>query len=401
LFLIIASIFLAEVVAMIVIYMLPPLPYQYLTLIDAGVMTILIFPVLYFLSFRPLIRHIEERKRTEEALQAASSYNRRLIEASIDPLVTIGPDGKITDVNEATETATGISRERLIGDDFLNYFTEPEKARKGYQKVLAEGFVRDYLLTIRHASGKTTDVLYNATVYKNEVGEIQGVFAAARDITERKQAEDLNRQLSRIVEQTEDTVVVTNPDGVIEYVNPAFERLTGYTREEALGKTPRVIKSGTHDDQFYRNLWNTILKGDVFQSEIANRKKNGDLYYEVKTIAPLRDAQDKITHFVATGKDITEHKLDEEKLRKAYGELELRVQNRTEELQIANSELEEEITLRRRAEAVVQQYVEELTHFNSAMVGRELRMIELKKEVNELCKSAGQSPHYSLDFEKE
>jgi len=77
------------------------------------------------------------------------------------------------------------------------------------------------------------------------------------------------------------------------------------------------------------------------------------------------------------------------------------VQNRTEELQIANSELEEEITLRRRAEAVVQQYVEELTHFNSAMVGRELRMIELKKEVNELCKSAGQSPHYSLDFEKE
>jgi len=408
LYLIVVSIFFAEVVAMILIYELPPLPYQYITLIDAGVMTILIFPVLYFLSFRPLIRHIEERKRTEEALQAVSSYNRRLIEASIDPLVTIGPDGKITDVNEATETAIGVSRERLIGDNFLNYFTEPEKARKVYQKVLAEGFVRDYPLTIRHTSGKTTDVLYNATVYKNEVGEIQGVFAAARDITERKRAEELNRQLSRIVEQTEDTVVVTNPEGVIEYVNPAFERLTGYTREETLGKTSRVIKSDIHGNEFYRTLWNTILKGDVFQGEIANRKKNGDLYYEVKTIAPLRDAQDKITHFVATGKDITEHKLDEARLRRAYSELELRVQERTEELRIANSELEEEIIEHKQAEMQIQQYSEELRaaneeliHFNNAMVGRELRMIELKKEVNELCKSAGRAPRYSLDFEKE
>jgi phosphoglycerate-specific signal transduction histidine kinase len=108
----------------------------------------------------------------------------------------------------------------------------------------------------------------------------------------------------------------------------------------------------------------------------------------------LRDAQGKITHFVATGKDITEHKLDEEKLRKAFDDLELRVQERTEELQIANSELEDEINVRRRVEA-------ELTQFNNAMVGRELRMIELKKEVNELCESLGQRPPYALDFNRE
>lgn len=134
-------------------------------------------------------RDITELKRAEEALREASLYARSLIEASLDPLATISPDGKITDVNQATEAITGTSRERLTGDDFSNYFTEPEKAREGYQKVLAEGLVRDYPLTIRHVSGKTTDVLYNATVYKNEAGETQGVFAAARDITESKRAE--------------------------------------------------------------------------------------------------------------------------------------------------------------------------------------------------------------------
>ncbi len=140
------------------------------------------------LYYEGTVEDVTGRRLAEEKLREASSYNRRLIEASIDPLVTIGPDGKITDVNEATEAVTGVARAQLIGDDFTNYFTEAAKARESYQKVLAEGLVRDYPLTIRHASGKTTDVLYNATVYKNEAGKIQGVFAAARDITERKQA---------------------------------------------------------------------------------------------------------------------------------------------------------------------------------------------------------------------
>ena len=92
-------------------------------------------------------------------------------------------------MNQATELVTGVPREQLIGTDFARYFTEPQKAEAGYQKVLAEGPVRDYPLTIRHVSGRTTDVLYNATVYRNEAGAVQGVFAAARDITERTEAE--------------------------------------------------------------------------------------------------------------------------------------------------------------------------------------------------------------------
>jgi len=150
-----------------------------------------------FLGRRGSNRDITERKLAEEKLKAVSLYTRSLIEASLDPLVTISPEGKITDANRATEQVTGASREHLIGDDFSNYFTEPEKARDGYQKVLDDGWVRDYELTIQHTSGKTTDVLYNAALYKNELGEIQGVFAAARDITERKRAEQALQESSQ------------------------------------------------------------------------------------------------------------------------------------------------------------------------------------------------------------
>jgi PAS domain S-box-containing protein len=137
---------------------------------------------------------ITERKRAEEAVRAAHQYTRSLIEASLDPLITINPHGKVTDVNTATELATGISREQLVGSDFSDYFTEPEKAREGYQTAFLKGTVRDYPLAIRHESGMITDVLYNATIYRNETGEIQGVFAAARDITERKRAEEALRE---------------------------------------------------------------------------------------------------------------------------------------------------------------------------------------------------------------
>jgi PAS domain S-box-containing protein len=137
---------------------------------------------------------ITERKQAQEALNTASLYTRSLIEASLDPLVTISTDGKIMDVNKATELVTGVSRERLIETDFSNYFTEPEKAREGYEEVFSKGSVRDYPLSIRHTSGKVTDVLYHATVYRNEAEEIQGVFAAARDITERKRMEEALRK---------------------------------------------------------------------------------------------------------------------------------------------------------------------------------------------------------------
>lgn len=142
---------------------------------------------------RELQLAVAERKRAEEVLKLANAYNRSLIEASLDPLVTIDTNGKVTDVNVATEKVTGCSREELIGTDFSDYFTEPMKARDGYRRVFQEGLVTDYALDIRRRDGYITPVLYNAAVYYDEAGNAIGVFAAARDITERKRAEDITK----------------------------------------------------------------------------------------------------------------------------------------------------------------------------------------------------------------
>ena len=128
--------------------------------------------------------------RAEAYARQSSNYARSLIEASLDPLVTISGQGKITDVNRATERVTGISRERLVGTDFSDYFTDPQKARRGYQQAFSDRQITDYPLAIRHVSGRFTEVLYNASVYCNDNGEVEGIFAAARDVTRQKRIEN-------------------------------------------------------------------------------------------------------------------------------------------------------------------------------------------------------------------
>ncbi|MFA6314612.1 MAG: PAS domain S-box protein [Sterolibacterium sp.] len=154
-----------------------------------------------FMGRRASNRDVTERKQAEHEVRLAYAYNRSLIEASVDPLVTIGPDGKITDVNAATEAVTGYARERLIGTEFSDYFSDPERARSGYHRVFRDGSVRDYELELRHREGHLTPVLYNAAIYRDDSGKEIGVFAAARDISERKQAEAEVRQLNAVLEQ--------------------------------------------------------------------------------------------------------------------------------------------------------------------------------------------------------
>jgi PAS domain S-box-containing protein len=167
---------------------------------DGGVMSVLYNASVYrdesgrVTGVFAAARDITKRQRAEEALRLSNAYNRSLIEASVDPLVTIGPDGKITDVNAATEAATGRSRGELVGTDFCDYFTEPAKARAGYEQVFREGMVREYPLELRHRDGGVMSVLYNASVYRDESGRVTGVFAAARDITERKRAQEALRR---------------------------------------------------------------------------------------------------------------------------------------------------------------------------------------------------------------
>ena len=144
---------------------------------------------------------VTERRSIEDALRRASRYNRGLLEASLDPLVVIDPEGRISDVNAATERATGYTRDQLIGTDFAGYFADPELAQAGYRRVFEQGQVRDYALAIKHRDGQVTPVLYNATVYRDPEGAVEQVFAAARDLTALRRITDMLEARVRLLAQ--------------------------------------------------------------------------------------------------------------------------------------------------------------------------------------------------------
>ena len=296
---------------------------------------------------RDITAEVEARKESEEKLAAASQYARSLIESSLDPLVTISPDGKITDANEATIKVTGIPREQLIGTDFLNYFTEPEKAREGYQQVFAKGFVTDYPLTIRHRDGWLTDVLYNASVYKDANGNVLGVFAAARDVTVQKQASQYARSL---LESSLDPLVTISPDGKITDVNEATVRVTGVPREQLIGTDfsnyfmePEKAREG------YQQVF---AKGFVTDYPLTIRHKDGRLTHVLYNASIYKDVRGSVLGVLAAARDVTVRK-----------------------------RIEAELAEQRRKEL---DRLAELEKFQKLTVGRELKMVELKKEIEEL-----------------
>ncbi len=264
--------------------------------------------------FVGITRDITERKLAQKATQAAAEYARNLIETSLDPLVTISPSGKITDVNVATEKVTGVNRRMLIGSDFAVYFTDPDSARKGYAQVFSQGFVTDYPLAIRHQSGKITDVLYNASLYRDSNGDVVGIFASARDITERKLAESKLHLAASVFSYAREGIMITEPDGTIIDVNDAFCRITGYTRDDVIGNNPSLLSSGHHRKEFYVSLWHDLLEKDHWYGEVWNRRKNGEVFAAMQTISAVNDNQGKTRHYVALFSDITTIKAHEREL---------------------------------------------------------------------------------------
>jgi phosphoserine phosphatase RsbU/P len=158
----------------------------------------------------------------------------------------------------------------------------------------------------QHPSGLWVST--QATPLRNRAGEICGSVVTFHDITKKKETDALIKTLTNAVEQTADSIIITDRGGQIEYVNPAFEMTTGYSRAELRGLTPRILKSGVHDDSFYEKLWATILSGHVFRHTIANRKKNGEIFFAEQTITPMWGPTGSITHFVTVIKDVTEQR---------------------------------------------------------------------------------------------
>jgi diguanylate cyclase (GGDEF)-like protein/PAS domain S-box-containing protein len=263
-----------------------------------------------------------ERARTAEAAHPRmmdalreSEKNLRAIAENTGEGILVNLDGKHVFVNRCLEEMLGYQPGELRNttlQDVVHPDEIPRVMKHAQDRVAGNDKPSHYETTFITKSGGRLPVEISATTTTWQGRPAALVFA--RDFTERRRAQAQMRQLSSAVEQTADSVVITDREGVIQYVNPAYERMTGFGREEAVGQTPRIVKSGRHPAAFYEHLWKNILDGRVFREVFINRRQDGELYYEEKTITPLKDEKGNITHFVSTGKDISQQIRDKQAL---------------------------------------------------------------------------------------
>jgi PAS domain S-box-containing protein len=284
---------------------------------------------MHFLNLEKEERILEniQLETYTNSLKSNAHYTLSLIEASRDSLFTISPDGKITDSNQAAVKATGVSKSDLLGSDFINYFTEPENAKKGYHEVFNKGFVVDFPLIIK--DHKLTYVLFNGAVYKDENDEVVGAVVVARDVSEQKKAEENLLQSLREVTDYKlaldaSTIVdITDKNGTIMFVNDNYLKISKYSYEELVGGTHELVNSAFHSKNFMEDLWQKISNGKIWQNNIRNKAKDGNFYWMNMTIVPFLDDRGIPYQYVAISIDITKQKEVEQELieAKVFAEL--------------------------------------------------------------------------------
>ena len=263
-------------------------------------------------------RDITERRRAEQVLMEAEEKFRTIVEQSLVGVYLL-QDGRFIHVNPKFAQIFGYDASEMMASLTMKDLIAERDAREVMGEIEArllerEGtFHRSFRGKRRDGTSNNLELYGTVTLY----GSRPSLLGTLLDVTERKTIEEERARLFSAVEQSAESIVITDAAGTISYVNPSFERVTGYPKEEAIGQNSRILKSGEQTDEFYRELWSTLLRGEVWAGLIVNRKKDGSTYQEEMTISPVRDTSGMIVNYVAVKKDITRERLIEEQLRQA------------------------------------------------------------------------------------
>ena len=258
---------------------------------------------------------VSDRVNAEKAVLEGEKRYKTFFEGSKDAIYLTSVDGKIEDANDAFLKLFGYEKDEIFANNVKSLYSNPADRDK-FQKIIElKGSVRDYELTLKKKEGTEIQCLVTSSARWDEDNNIIGYQGIIRDMTESIKADAELKKLSNAVEQAAEMILITDNNGIIQYVNPEFELITGFKKDEVIGKTARILKSGKHPEEFYRDMWAVILGGDTFRGLIINMKKNGEIYYEEKIISPLKDDEGNITHFVSNGRDITKQINSQKKIK--------------------------------------------------------------------------------------
>ncbi len=261
-----------------------------------------------------LLSDISERKAATEGMQRLAA----IVSASNDAITTVTREGIVTSWNAGARDVYGYSAAEALGRH-ISFVTPPDRNDElsGLLGAVADGRTVTVETQRTRKDGVNIDVSLSVAPIKDNAGNVTGLSGNARDITARKKVDEQLQLQSAALGAAANSIVITDKEGSIVWVNEAFSKITGFPKEEVVGKNPRILHSGNHDKAFYANLWATIIAGKVWSGEITNRRKDGTLYTEEMTITPVRLGSREISHFIAIKQDITERKSLERQLRQA------------------------------------------------------------------------------------